>query len=133
MKRIILFVLTNLAIMITLSIVFSLLGFTGYVTADGLNYSALMVLSLVWGFGGALISLALSRWMAKTAMGVQLVNGRTGQSELDWMYQTVEQLTRKANLPMPEVGVYDSPEVNAFATGPSKSRSLVAVSSSPLG
>ena len=132
MKRIILFVLTNVAIMIMLSIVFSLLGFTGYITADGLNYSALMVFSLLWGFGGALISLAISRWMAKTAMGVQLVDGRTGQSELDWMYQTVEQLTRKAGLPMPEVGVYDSAEVNAFATGPSKSRSLVAVSSGLL-
>ena len=132
MKRIILFVLTNVAIMIMLSIVFSLLGFTGYLTADGLDYTALMVFSLLWGFAGSLISLAISRWMAKTAMGVQLVDGRTGQSELDWMYQTVEQLTRKAGLPMPEVGVYDSPEVNAFATGPSKSRSLVAVSSGLL-
>lgn len=132
MKRIILFVLTNLAIMITLSIVFALLGFTGYLTVDGLNYSALMVFSLIWGFGGAFISLALSRWMAKTAMGVQLVDGRTGQSELDWLYQTVEHLCRKASLPMPEVGIYDSPEVNAFATGPSRSRSLVAVSSGLL-
>jgi heat shock protein HtpX len=132
MKRIILFVATNVAIMIMLSIVFSLLGFTGYLTADGLNYSALMVFSLLWGFTGSLISLAISRWMAKTAMGVQLVDGRTGQSELDWMYQTVEQLTRKAGLPMPEVGVYESAEVNAFATGPSRSRSLVAVSSGLL-
>ena len=113
-------------------IVLSLLGVTGYVTADGLDYSALMVFSLVWGFGGAFISLALSRWLAKTAMGVQLVDGRTGQAELDWLYQTVEQLTRKAGLPMPEVGIYDSPEVNAFATGPSKKRSLVAVSSGLL-
>ena len=88
-----------------------------------------MVFSLVWGFGGAFISLLMSRWMAKTAMGVQLVNGRTGHAELDWLHQTVEQLTRKAGLPMPEVGIYDSPEVNAFATGPSKRSSLVAVSS----
>ncbi len=132
MKRILLFVFTNLAIMVTLMIVLSLLGVTGYITPDGLNYSALMVFSLVWGFGGAFISLAMSRWMAKMAMGVQLVNGRTGQSELDWLYQTVEQLTRKAGLPMPEVGIYDSPEVNAFATGPSKKRSLVAVSSGLL-
>jgi heat shock protein HtpX len=132
MKRILLFVFTNLAIMVTLMIVLSLLGVTGYITPDGLNYSALMVFSLVWGFGGAFISLAMSRWMAKMAMGVQLINGRTGQSELDWLYQTVEQLTRKAGLPMPEVGVYDSPEVNAFATGPSKKRSLVAVSSGLL-
>jgi heat shock protein HtpX len=132
MKRILLFVFTNLAIMVTLMIVLSLLGVTGYITPDGLNYSALMVFSLVWGFGGAFISLAMSRWMAKMAMGVQLVDGRTGQGELDWLYQTVEQLSRKAGLPMPEVGVYDSPEVNAFATGPSKRRSLVAVSSGLL-
>ena len=132
MKRILLFVATNFAIMIALSIVLSVLGFTGYVRGDGLDYAGLLVFSLVWGFGGALISLAMSRWMAKSAMGVQLVNGQTGHAELDWLYQTVEQQTRKVGLPMPEVGVYDSPEVNAFATGPSKSRSLVAVSSGLL-
>jgi heat shock protein HtpX len=129
MKRIFLFMLTNIAIMVTLMIVLSLLGVTGYITADGLNYTALAVFSLVWGFGGAFISLAMSRWMAKMAMGVQLVDGRSGHAELDWLYQTVEQLTRKAGLPMPEVGIYESPEVNAFATGPSKRSSLVAVSS----
>lgn len=129
MKRIFLFMATNIAIMITLSIVLSLLGFTGYVTASGLNYGALMVFSLVWGFGGAGISLLMSRWMAKSAMGVQLVDGRTGHADLDWLHQTVAQLVRKAGLPMPEVGIYDSAEVNAFATGPSKRSSLVAVSS----
>ena len=132
MKRIFLFMATNIAIMITLSIVLSLLGFTGYLKADGLDYAGLMMFSLVWGMGGAFISLAMSRWMAKTAMGVQLVDGRTGHADLDWLYQTIEQQTRKAGLPMPEVGVYESPEVNAFATGPSKSRSLVAVSSGLL-
>ncbi|OFW40268.1 MAG: zinc metalloprotease HtpX [Acidobacteria bacterium RIFCSPLOWO2_12_FULL_67_14b] len=132
MKRILLFVATNLAVMITLSIVLGLLGFTGYITPSGLDYSALMVFCLVWGMGGAFISLAMSRFMAKMAMGVQLVNGRTGQAELDWLYRTVEQLTQKAGLPMPEVGIYDSGEVNAFATGPSKSRSLVAVSTGLL-
>ena len=128
MKRIFLFLLTNIAVMITLSIVLGLLGVGGYLTPGGLDYSALMVFALVWGMGGAFISLGLSRWMAKMAMRVQLVDGRTGQPELDWLYQTVEHLTRKAGLPMPEVGIYDSPEVNAFATGPSKRRSLVAVS-----
>src|SRR5215210_7576017 len=132
MKRLFLFLATNFAIMITLSIVLSLLGFTGYLRADGLDYAGLMMFSLVWGFGGAAISLAMSRFMAKTAMGVQLVNGQTGHAELDWLYQTVEQLTRKAGLPMPEVGIYDSPEVNAFATGASKRSSLVAVSSGLL-
>ena len=129
MKRIFLFVATNIAIMVTLMIVLSLLGFTGYLTATGIDYAALMVFSLVWGFGGAAISLLMSRWMAKMAMGVQLVDGRTGQAELDWLHQTVASLARKANLPMPEVGIYDSAEVNAFATGPSKRSSLVAVSS----
>jgi heat shock protein HtpX len=82
--------------------------------------------------GGAFISLQMSRWMAKRATGVQLVDGRTGQADLDWLHVTVARLTQQAGLPMPEVGVYESPEVNAFATGPSKSRSLVAVSSGLL-
>ena len=132
MKRILLFVATNLAVMITLSIVLSLLGVGGYITPGGLDYSALMVFCLVWGMGGAFISLQMSRFMAKMAMGVQLVNGRSGQPELDWLYRTVEQLAQKAGLQTPEVGVYDSGEVNAFATGPSKKRSLVAVSSGLL-
>ena len=132
MKRIFLFLATNVAIMITLSIVLSLVGFTGYFRAGSLDYVALMMFSLVWGFGGAFISLLMSRWMAKMAMGVQLVDGRTGHADLDWLFQTVEQLTRKAGLPMPEVGVYESPEVNAFATGSSKRSSLVAVSSGLL-
>ena len=132
MKRILLFLATNLAVMITLSIVLSLLGVTGYITPSGLDYSALMVFSLVWGMGGAFISLQMSRFMAKMAMSVQLVDGTSGQPELDWLHQTVGHLSRKAGLPMPEVGIYDSPEVNAFATGPSKSRSLVAVSTGLL-
>jgi heat shock protein HtpX len=132
MKRIFLFLATNIAVMITLSIVLSLLGFSGYLTPTGLDYSALMVFCLVWGMAGAFISLQMSRWMAKRAMGVQLVDGRSGQAELDWLHQTVANLARKAELPMPEVGIYDSPEVNAFATGPSKKRSLVAVSTGLL-
>jgi heat shock protein HtpX len=90
------------------------------------------VFCLVWGMAGSFISLALSRFMAKRAMGVQLVDGRTGHEELDWLFATVRQLTDRAGLPMPEVGIYDSPEVNAFATGPSRNRSLVAVSTGLL-
>jgi heat shock protein HtpX len=82
--------------------------------------------------GGAFVSLQMSRFIAKRATGVHLVDGRTGNSQADWLYETVGRLTRQANLPMPEVGIYESPEVNAFATGPSKSRSLVAVSSGLL-
>jgi len=127
MKRILLFVATNLAIMVTLSIVLSVLGIDGYGGLQGQ-----MLFALVWGMGGAFISLQMSRFVAKQAMGVQLVDGRTGQPDADWLYATVRQLTDRAGLPMPEVGIYESPEVNAFATGPSKSRSLVAVSSGLL-
>ena len=131
-KRIFLFIATNLAIVLTLSVVVSLLGLNQGITADGLNIGALAMFCLVWGMAGSFISLQMSRWIAKRATGVQLVEGRTGRPELDSLYAMVERLTRQANLPMPEVGVYESPEVNAFATGPSKSRSLVAVSSGLL-
>jgi heat shock protein HtpX len=132
-KRILLFLLTNLAIMVTLSIVLSLLGVAGYIQPDGgINHSALLVFAFVWGMGGAFISLLMSRFIAKKSLGVKLVNGQTGNAELDWLYNTVARLARQANLPMPEVGYYDSPEVNAFATGPSKKKSLVAVSSGLL-
>jgi heat shock protein HtpX len=132
MKRILLFVATNLAIVVTLNIVLSLLGIAGYITPGGVDYAALAVFCLIWGMGGAFISLQISRWIAKRAMGVRLVDGRTGSEQADWLYRTVERLAKQAQLPMPEVGIYDSPEVNAFATGPSKSRSLVAVSAGLL-
>ena len=131
-KRIFLFIVTNLAIVLMLTIVMSLLGVGDYRTGEGplgIDLRALAVFCLIWGMGGAFISLQMSRWIAKRATGVRLVNGRTGHRDADWLYETVARLTRQANLPMPEVGIYDSPEVNAFATGPSKSRSLVAVSS----
>ena len=132
-KRILLFVVTNLAIMVTISIILGILGVAGYVGPGGqLDYGALMIFCLVWGMGGALISLAMSRVIAKMAMGVKAVNGRTGDPTFDWLYRTVERLTQQAQLPMPEVGVYQSDEVNAFATGPSKRKSLVAVSTGLL-
>lgn len=132
-KRILLFLVTNLAIMVTLSIVLGLLGVTGYIApGGGLNYTALMVFSLVWGMGGAFISLLLSRFIAKKAMGVRLVDGRSGNATLDWLHTTIARQAQQANLPMPEVGYYESPEVNAFATGPSRRKSLVAVSTGLL-
>lgn len=127
--RIFLFIVTNLAIVLTLSVVASLLGISGYVGGGGSDLVGLAVFCLFWGMGGAFISLQMSRWIAKRATGVQLVDGRTGNADLDWLHATVARLTRQANLPMPEVGFYNSQEVNAFATGPSKNRSLVAVSS----
>ncbi len=130
-KRIFLFLVTNLAIVLMLSLVLSVLGIGNYNTGEGplgIDIRALAVFCFVWGMGGAFISLQISRWIAKRATGVRLVDGRTGHREADWLYETVGRLSRQAGLPMPEVGIYDSPEVNAFATGPSKSRSLVAVS-----
>jgi len=126
-KRIFLFLVTNLLVVATVSIVLGLLGADRY---TGLN--GLLVFCFVWGMAGAFISLQMSRFMAKRAMGVRLVDGQTGHEELDWLHATVTRLTEQANLPMPEVGFYESPEVNAFATGPSKSRSLVAVSTGLL-
>jgi heat shock protein HtpX len=131
-KRIFLFIVTNLAVILTLSIVAAIFGVGSGIGPDGLNIQALAVFCLFWGMGGAFISLQMSRWIAKRATGVQLVDGRSGNSQVDWLYETVARLTRQANLPVPEVGIYDSPEVNAFATGPSKSRSLVAVSTGLL-
>jgi heat shock protein HtpX len=127
MKRILLFVVTNFAIVITLSIILQFLGIR-----PGQGLEGLMIFAAVYGMGASFISLQISRWMAKRMTGMRLVDGRTGNQELDSLYMTIERLTRQANLPMPEVGVYDSPEVNAFATGPSKDRSLVAVSTGLL-
>jgi heat shock protein HtpX len=126
-KRIFLFLLTNLAVILTMSVVVTLLGLGG-IGVGGYDLGSLAIFCLVWGMGGSFISLQMSRWIAKRATGVRLIDGRSGDSQLDWLHQTVGRLTRQANLPMPEVGVYESAEVNAFATGPSKSRSLVAVS-----
>lgn len=130
MKRIFLFAVVNILIIVTISLVLNLLGVQPYMTAYGLDYGQLAVFCLVWGSGGALISLALSRVMAKMMMGVRVIDPNTGDPVLRDLVMTVHKLARGANLPvMPEVGIYDSPELNAFATGPSKSRSLVAVSS----
>lgn len=132
-KRISLFLLTNLAVVVVLSLILSLLGVGSYIGPDGqLQLVPLMIFCLVWGMGGAFISLQMSRWIAKRATGAQLVDGKTGNPDLDWLHTTVANLTAQANLPMPEVGVYESGEVNAFATGPSKKRSLVAVSTGLL-
>jgi heat shock protein HtpX len=131
-KRILLFVVTNLLVVLVISLILGFLGVGRSVGPRGLNVGSLAVFCLVWGMVGALISLAMSRFMAKQAMGIRLVDGRSGHDELDWLYRTVERLTQQAQLPMPEVGFYESPEVNAFATGPSRSRSLVAVSTGLL-
>jgi len=131
-KRIFLFLLTNLAVVLTLSVVLRLLGIDSYLTDSGLDLGSLAVFCLVWGMGGAFISLQMSRFIAKRSTGMQLVDGQTGDADADWLYRTVGALTKKAGLPMPEVGIYQSPEVNAFATGPNRRKSLVAVSTGLL-
>lgn len=132
MKRIALFILTNILVLVTISLVINILGVQPYLNANGIDYYNLMIFCLIWGMGGSLISLGLSRIMAKTMMGVKTI--KPGQSnELDELINMVTRISRAAGLStVPEVGVYESPDVNAFATGPSKSRSLVAFSSGLL-
>jgi heat shock protein HtpX len=132
-KRIALFMLTNILVMVTISIVINVLGIKPYMTAYGINYESLMIFCAIWGMGGAFISLLMSKQMAKWMMGVKIVDVNTRDPNLRELVNTVHRLSQAAHLPkMPEVGIYDSPEVNAFATGPSKSNSLVAVSTGLL-
>lgn len=130
MKRFLLVMATNVLVVISISIIMSVLGIGNYLTASGIDYSALMVFCLIWGFVGSAISLMLSKFMAKKMMGVEIVDDRGQYGDL---VRRVHQLSRQAGLTnMPEVGVYRSNEVNAFATGPSKNNALVAVSTGLL-
>lgn len=132
-KRVFLFLAVNVLVVATISVVLSLLGVRPYLNAYGLDLQALAVFCLVWGFGGAFISLALSRVMAKWGMGVKLVDPGTPDPGAQELVSTVHRLAQAAGLrTMPQVGVYDSDEVNAFATGPTKNRALVAVSTGLL-
>jgi heat shock protein HtpX len=134
MKRIGLFLLVNILVLLTISIVFTILPIGNYISDGGIDYATLLAFSLVIGFTGSFISLALSRWMAKMMMKVQVLNpdANLGAVERN-LVDKVHRLARSAGLAvMPEVGIYNSPEVNAFATGPSKNRSLVAVSTGLL-
>lgn len=132
-KRTFLFLSVNVLIILTLSITLNLLGVGHYFTQRGIDFRALLVFCLVWGMGGAFISLALSRVLAKWMMGVKVIDPNTTDSAQRELVVTVHRLAQAANLPeMPEVGWYPSPEVNAFATGPTRSRALVAVSAGLL-
>ncbi|PKM97646.1 MAG: protease HtpX [Elusimicrobia bacterium HGW-Elusimicrobia-3] len=132
-KRIMIFLGVNALILVTLSVTLNLLGVGYYFTERGIDFRSLLVFCLVWGMGGAFISLALSRVLAKWMMGVKVIDPDTSEPELRELVATVHRLARAANLPeMPEVGWYPSPEVNAFATGPTRSRALVAVSAGLL-
>ncbi len=129
-KRFGLWMIMNLAVIVTISLFMNILGVRPYLDAYGLNYEALLIFCGIWGMAGSFISLAMSKFMVKMSMGVKVVDTDTRFSSL---VNRVHRLAKAAGLPkMPEVGVYDSPEVNAFATGPSKSNSIVAVSTGLL-
>lgn len=132
-KRIVLFVLLNILVIVTISLTLNILGIGPYLTSHGIDWRALAVFCLVWGMVGAFISLALSRVMAKWMMGVRVIDPQTQDPTLRWLVEKVYKLARQAGISrMPEVGIYFSPEVNAFATGPTRNRALVAVSSGLL-
>lgn len=132
-KRIFLFIFINFLVTLTLSIFLSLLGVKPYLNAYGLDIPSLMIFCLIWGMGGAFISLALSRKIAKWMMHIQIIDPHRANGVHLKLVQMVEQISRASGLPtIPEVGIFDSIEMNAFATGPSQRRSLVAVSTGLL-
>ena len=126
MKRILLFLATNVAVMLVLSIVVSALGLDRWLTAEGIDYTTLLFMSAVFGFGGSIISLLMSKSIAKWSTGAHVIDGSEGSTEY-WLVQTVRKLADSAGIGMPQVAVYDGP-ANAFATGAFKNEALVAVS-----
>jgi len=133
MMRLALFLGTNIAVLLLISIVFSLLGIDGILAQNGvdLDLNALLIFSAVIGMSGSFISLAISKWMAKRSMGVMVIDAPSNRTE-SWLVETVRQQSERANIGMPEVGIFDSPQPNAFATGMNKNNALVAVSSGLL-
>lgn len=130
MKRIVLFVLTNVAVLMVLSITASLLGVNRFLTAQGLNLTALIGFAAIMGFGGAFISLLMSKPLAKWTTGAQVINASSDPTH-QWIVRTVAQFSQKAGIQMPEVAIYEG-EPNAFATGAFKNSALVAVSTGLL-
>ena len=128
-KRIALFIATNLAVMVLLGVVLSVLERVFGVRLG--NNGTLLVFAAVFGFGGAFISLAMSKWVAKRTTGMHLIERPRNEAEA-WLHDTVRRQAEAAGIRMPEVGIYDAPEINAFATGPSRNNSLVAVSTGLL-
>lgn len=131
--RIFLFLLTNAAVLVLISLLFNVLGLGPYLNQQGvhLNLNGLLLISAVIGMSGSFISLVLSKWMAKRTMGVFVIEHPSNQTEA-WLVQTVARQAQQAGIGMPEVGVFESPEPNAFATGMSKNNALVAVSTGLL-
>jgi heat shock protein HtpX len=133
MKRIFLFLVTNIAILLVLSVTLRLLGVDRILDQQGtgLNYQSLLVFAAVIGFGGSFISLLISKWMAKRATGAHVIETPSNQTER-WLVDTVQRQAQRAGIGMPEVAIYDAPEINAFATGWNKDSALVAVSTGLL-
>src|SRR5204862_384338 len=131
MKRIVLFLATNLAVVLVLSVVARLLGLDAWLAVHGSSLGGLLVFAAFFGFSGSFISLAMSKWMAKMTMGVRVIEP-PGDATEQWLLSVVEHHARAVGVGMPEVGVFDSPEPNAFATGASRNAALVAVSSGLL-
>ena len=128
MKRILLLIVTNFAVLAVLSISMQLLGIDSKLQSEtGLNLQGLLLMAAIFGFGGAFISLFISKWMAKRATGAQVIEVPSNMTER-WLVDTVKRQAEKAGIGMPEVAVYESPEINAFATGWNRNSSLVAVS-----
>jgi heat shock protein HtpX len=131
MKRVALFLLTNIAVMIVLSLVASAFGVNRYLTQNGLNFEALLIFSAIFGMGGAFISLLLSKWIAKRSTGAHVITQPRNAAE-SWLVATVQRQAQAAGIGMPEVAIYEAPEPNAFATGANKNKALVAVSTGLL-
>ena len=132
MKRVLLFLATNIAVLLVLSVTLHLLGIDTMLNEQGgLNMTSLLIMAAVLGMGGSFISLAMSKWMAKRAMGAQVIEQPQTATE-KWLVETVRRQAEKAGIGMPEVAIFDAPEMNAFATGMNRNNALVAVSSGLL-
>lgn len=132
MKRIFLFLATNVAVLVVLSVVARILGLDRiFDQQGGMNFTGLLAFCALFGFGGALISLAMSKWVAKRSTGARVITQPRDATET-WLYETVQRQARQAGIGMPEVAVYDSPDMNAFATGARRDSALVAVSTGLL-
>lgn len=131
MKRVILFLATNLAILVVLGIVVNLLGVNRFISQAGLDMTSLLVFAAVFGMGGSFISLAMSKWIAKKATGARVIEQPRSQTEL-WLMETVRAQAKRAGIGMPEVAIFEAPEPNAFATGAKRNDALVAVSTGLL-
>jgi len=131
MTRIALFLATNIAVLVVVSIIFNLLGLSTFTAQYGIDYTGMLVLCALFGFGGAFISLALSKWTAKRATGAYVIEQPRNEMEA-WLVATVRRQAEKSGIGMPEVAIYDAPEINAFATGMNRNNALVAVSTGLL-